>query len=676
VRAAGKLECSIAVRWYYCGTFYSPPKIQIVRGKHPFIGGRLKAATMAPLSKETLEIPSPATEAPTPRGGGPTKPASGHQRADAVSLEIPVKVHGSRVTQVMRGGTPQTEPFEEQTSTMIVFPQGGVVRMATSVSAGQMLVLTNLKSRQDAICRVVKVRTFANMPGYVEVEFTHPQRGYWGVHFPTDGPRTKSVLPPPPVSPPAEAKNDVTQDISWAPAPTLSTPAAKPPEARVISQEVVPAAVPAPVPAYVPPSAPITPPPAAHVVPSKPESPFIAIGTREDVQLAAAVTSETKAAPLVESGKTIRSHESPRPASTIGFAPATPAVSSPPPPLMPDLRRDEPRALANASAVTETFEVEDVHEAPPVVVATHKASSRPAFGTLSEVPALSGGISASSELFGVRHESVGAVPPSRDAKLRSNWILIAAFVIGGVLVGAGGGMFYFQHRYAHAGAVSATTTVPVATNHAQPGSSNGAQPGSALTQPTSMNSATQASAAVRGNSEISAKPNAPVKQSAPSVTSGMMAVALNTHPVSSQRTGGDQANSAPTLDMSAVSGNEGAALPGIPSSRNVGPPEPGLDSNGPVRVGGEVKQPHQISSAMPVYPSVARAAKVEGDVVIRTTIDERGRVSHMDIVSGPMALRQAAQDALRQWRYQPSLLNGQPISVQMEVTIRFRLPQH
>lgn len=629
---------------------------------------------MAPLSKETLEIPSPASEAPTPRVGAPTKSASGHQRADAVSLEIPVKVHGSRVTQVMRGATPQTEPFEEQTSTMIVFPQGGVVRMATPVSAGQMLVLTNLKSRQDAICRVVKVRTFANMPGYVEVEFTHPQRGYWGVHFPTDGPRTKIVLPAPPVAPPAETKNDVTQDISWAPAPTLSTPVTKPPEPRVIPQEVVPAAVPAPVPAYVPPSAPVTPPPAVHVGPSKPESPFIAIGTREDVQLAATATSETKAAPLVESEKPIRSHESPRLATTIGFAPAPLAISSPPPP-MPDLRRDEPRARANASAVAGTLEVEDVHEAPPVFVATHTASSRPAFGTLSEVPALSDAISASSELFGARHESVAAVAPSRDAKPRSNWILIAALVIGGVLVGAGGGIFYFQHRYAHASEASATTAAPVATNPAQPGSSKGAQPGSAPTLPAPMNPATQASVVVRGNSDTSAKPNAPAKQPAPGVTSGMMAAALNAHPVSSQRTGADQANSAPTLDMSAVSGNEGAALPGIPSSHNVGPPALGLDSNGPVRVGGEVKQPHQISSAMPAYPPVARAAKVEGDVVIRTTIDERGRVSHMDVVSGPMALRQAAQDALRQWRYQPSLLNGQPISVQMEVTIRFRLSQ-
>ncbi len=143
---------------------------------------------MAPLSKDTVAVANPSGESTVSKASIPAKSASGHLRADAVSFEVPVKVHGSRVTEAVRGATPHTDPFEEETATMIVFPQGGVVRMSTSVSVGQMLVLTNLKSRQDAICRVVKVRTFSKLQGYVEVEFTHAQPGYWGVHFPSDGP--------------------------------------------------------------------------------------------------------------------------------------------------------------------------------------------------------------------------------------------------------------------------------------------------------------------------------------------------------------------------------------------------------------------------------------------------------------------------------------------------------
>ncbi len=141
---------------------------------------------MAPLTKDTLEVSnsSPITSVPPSANQG--KSASGHMRSDAVSLEVPVRVHGSKVKDVVLGTTPHTEPFEEQTSTMIVFSQGGVLRMNTPVGVGQMLVLTNLKTRQDAICRVLKVRPNPKLAAYVEVGFTHPQPGYWGVSFPSD----------------------------------------------------------------------------------------------------------------------------------------------------------------------------------------------------------------------------------------------------------------------------------------------------------------------------------------------------------------------------------------------------------------------------------------------------------------------------------------------------------
>src|SRR6204780_920815 len=147
------------------------------------LGGRRTAGiTMEPLTKDTSEETNSAAESGSSNRAPAKAIPAGHLRSDAVSLEVPVKVHGSRVTEVVREITPHTEPFEEQTSTMIVFPQGGVLRMSTAVNTGQMLVLTNLKSRQDAICRVVKVRTFSNLQGYVEVEFTHKQPGYWSVY--------------------------------------------------------------------------------------------------------------------------------------------------------------------------------------------------------------------------------------------------------------------------------------------------------------------------------------------------------------------------------------------------------------------------------------------------------------------------------------------------------------
>ncbi len=74
---------------------------------------------------------------------------------------------------------------------------------------------------------------------------------------------------------------------------------------------------------------------------------------------------------------------------------------------------------------------------------------------------------------------------------------------------------------------------------------------------------------------------------------------------------------------------------------------------------------------MPEYPLVAKQAGIQGDVVVKTTIDQKGNVVDMQIVSGPAMLRGPALAALRRWRYEPSTLNGQPISVQMLVTIKF-----
>src|ERR1700693_5206436 len=179
---------------------------------------------MAPLTKDTTEVTSSAADANRLKSGTAAKAEqqAGHSRADAVSLEVPVKIHGSRVSEVVREITPHTEPFEEQTSTMIVFPQGAVIRMSTAVSVGQMLVVTNLKSRQDAICRVVKVRTFSNLQGYVEVEFTHKQPGYWNVYFPSDGPPSPIQPSQPVAGEPAPIKPAPlapASEISWAPAP-------------------------------------------------------------------------------------------------------------------------------------------------------------------------------------------------------------------------------------------------------------------------------------------------------------------------------------------------------------------------------------------------------------------------------------------------------------------------
>lgn len=93
----------------------------------------------------------------------------------------------------------------------------------------------------------------------------------------------------------------------------------------------------------------------------------------------------------------------------------------------------------------------------------------------------------------------------------------------------------------------------------------------------------------------------------------------------------------------------------------------------PVRVGGRVKQPRLITRVEPKYPPLAIQTRMQGAVEIDAVIDEHGNVVEAKVVSGPPLLIQAAMDAVRQWKYEPTYLNDEPVPVQLIVTVQFRL---
>ena len=91
----------------------------------------------------------------------------------------------------------------------------------------------------------------------------------------------------------------------------------------------------------------------------------------------------------------------------------------------------------------------------------------------------------------------------------------------------------------------------------------------------------------------------------------------------------------------------------------------------PVRVGGQIKPPTKVKDVTPVYPAIARSASVAGAVVIEATIGEDGKVVDAKVVRSIPLLDQAALDAVQQWEYMPTLLNGVPVPVLVTVTINF-----
>jgi TonB family protein len=101
------------------------------------------------------------------------------------------------------------------------------------------------------------------------------------------------------------------------------------------------------------------------------------------------------------------------------------------------------------------------------------------------------------------------------------------------------------------------------------------------------------------------------------------------------------------------------------------PPRPTPD--GTLRVGGNIRPPQKIVNVPPVYPQEAQDARVQGVVIIEITVDAEGSVAEAWVVRSIPMLDQAALDAVRQWRYAPTLLNGVPTPVQLTVTVNFTL---
>src|SRR5580692_11733460 len=163
---------------------------------------------MSPTAKD-LDVTNPnsATPGARPASAGAQEDNAG--KPQPVPLEVPVTVNGARTVE----GSDKREPFSETTQTVLVFGNGAVIRLASSVAAGQLLFLTNDKTKKEVVCQVVKSKTYRNVSGYVELEFTEPVAGFWGLRFPGD----RIAQPSPNASAPA---------IGAPAAPVASVPAA------------------------------------------------------------------------------------------------------------------------------------------------------------------------------------------------------------------------------------------------------------------------------------------------------------------------------------------------------------------------------------------------------------------------------------------------------------------
>jgi protein TonB len=124
----------------------------------------------------------------------------------------------------------------------------------------------------------------------------------------------------------------------------------------------------------------------------------------------------------------------------------------------------------------------------------------------------------------------------------------------------------------------------------------------------------------------------------------------------------------------------GGIIGSVPSAAPPPPPppkkeEPKAATPQRIKVGGNVQSAKLVRQPRPVYPPLAKQARISGVVKLSAIISKDGTIQHLEVISGHPLLVPAALEAVKQWVYQPTLLNGEPVEVQTQIDVNFTLSQ-
>ncbi|MGB2625395.1 MAG: TonB family protein [Candidatus Acidiferrum sp.] len=741
---------------------------------------------MTPISKDVETLIATTTPAvPGTAALAPQAQAS-PVRPQPVPLEVPVSVNGARTIE----GSDKREPFSESTKTVLVFANGAVIRLASSVSPGQLLFVTNEKSKKEVVCQVVKSKNYRTVTGYVELEFTEPAAGFWGVRIPTDAPAIPSTTAKVPVaarpaapaipkatapkSPPVSAARPVVPPapavakppLSVAPpvvTPVIALPASSPvaavPDSRPAPVAKVPDAEKAEIklptiaeflavvpPAGTPPSIP-QPPSKSEALPAQFSQQFApALGAeltpasdvKANAPLPGAPQAVTAPPPVAKSNsetsdelrqqatrlqeqlssllfrdeaaakKTIQAVVAAEPSKELASAPKhSDQLSLPAPVLVPAIDETKPvpnvipeTKPASTTPLSKQFNLNVEEVKIPSWLAPLARETESDARSASTVAAQEGsGPESDAQAVSTDYASTGAEEQSGSPQtvVFGNQLLGGEVSAGqpikesgsrkGVFLGLaaaaaiviGGGLWYglqqgsFLNRKAPAAQNASVSNVPEVSSAAPSGAAitPATAPAGSLTpptsnprivpvQPTSIGSAVDASRA--------ANPSASSLHTAPAVEEPKKPVLGDVHLATPtvNRIGETASNeAAPSIDTPDAAAASDPLVSMEASNRS----EPAL----PVPVGGDVKPAQLLKSVPPVYPPAARAQRVAGDVKLDALIDASGNVTSTKILSGSPLLHLAAIAAVKQWKYQPAMLDGKPTAMHLTVTVQFRL---
>jgi TonB family protein len=535
----------------------------------------MSASTKLPFSVLGEFAQSSATQPTAQLAGTPASEANPESVAVPIGvLEVPIGVWGSRRVESDSGQSERVEVFAEDTFTVIVFPQGAVIRLSASVAPGQLVVIANRKSGQIMLCRIVNVRTYPNIRGYAEIEFMHSATGFWG-SYASQGTLTlaaKVASAVPSTSADFWSKGFLKEVVSLPPSAVRASPTA--PAVRTQKEPIA--------------NRPI-------------QIPF----GEEPVQYVATIGMDSET-PLDATGRSSSNQH------TVQALASSPQVSSPP--------------------------------------TSSQDSARFRIGSW---------IFSWGRLQTARTVTYGTPVPKRSLVLVS---LVPALMLLGVF-----GVFLLRDGVGQPSGISQTSPMPEVTLGSP--IANVVQSPQPKSNPTFV-------VPQLPISKSEGFPGTPIREFADNIRPSRPSERRGTSARSG--TSGKKITKEKLLtpyssaNRLAVMGRDAAPdVSGVDSSAGVGPLQGVLATVQPR--GGRATEPELLVSSAPIYPAMARQARVEGEVVIAAVIDATGKLTNMTVVSGAPLLQKAALDSLRTWKYRPGYLNEKPVSTKTSITVNFRL---
>jgi protein TonB len=362
----------------------------------------------------------------------------------------------------------------------------------------------------------------------------------------------------------------------------------------------------------------------------------------------------------------------------IPVAPPVVAPVAAPTPKLPEAAAVTKPSLVSPSPITSSGAASApapaLEPVAPVKPLEAAPAEEPAAKTSEEVDEPTGGVVGASPSFSFGGADAGAESGSGKKKILLG---VAAFAILGA---AYVGWTQFQGNSSQPAATPIATPTPVSKPQAPKPAAAQTSSVPATPAPVESPTATPANSADTDSSFKDKTTHAPAKPSAPTSANS---------PKSNEDDSPEPAplvvksGKTPAQIKAAAADAPAPSLIGMAASSAIAPPQNLVSTTGnafkpvlqTVNISQGVSQGLLVKKVAPSYPPNALRLHIEGPVELMATISPQGNISHIKVLSGDAQLTKAATDAVKQWKYKPYLLNGEPVEIQTQITINFKLPR-